>query len=410
MYTFGVQVCFVVEAVIGEFSKKLNRRDMLRGSFLAGGVLLTGLGEARWPEPPERQGATPLLTGKMLGVVDFTEEAPVPMSEAFGEELDGRLYSDLSGLSAENPIIPVDRFYIRTRASNLLDSHKEWLVHMSGGNAKPLDLTIKDLRGIARSLGVHLMECAGNVRSVHFGMISVASWTGVPLSEILEKANFISDGKRVLISGFDSYTTKSASSIPGASWVFTGEQLKEARAFLATEMNGSALTRDHGAPVRLVVPGWYGCTCIKWVNEISLVDDTVPATSQMQEYASRTTQNGVPQLAREYNPAIIEQAAMPIRVEKWVYGEKIKYRVVGILWGGAVPVKKLQIRFNPEEDYVDVENYEEAANDPWNFWTHTWVPSQPGTYMIRLHVADPQVTARRLEAGYYMRTVEISEV
>jgi DMSO/TMAO reductase YedYZ molybdopterin-dependent catalytic subunit len=346
----------------------------------------------------------------MVGVVEFNGEASVPMDEAFGAELDGRLYTDLSRLTTENRVIPVEQFYIRTRASNLLDSQKPWLVRVAGDVVKPFDLTIEELRQMERPMGLHLMECSGNVRSVHFGMIGVAEWMGAPLSNILERAKPKPDAKRVLISGFDTYTAKSSSSIPGASWVFTPEELKKVGAFLATKMNGSPLTRDHGAPIRLVVPGWYGCTCIKWVDEITFTDDAVAATSQMQEYASRTMQIGMPQLAREYKPATIEQAAMPIRIEKWAEDEKIIYRVVGILWGGTVPVSKLQIRFNPEEDYVDVDNLQKTTNDPWNLWTHTWAPKQRGTYRIRLQVADPQVVARRLEAGYYMRSVEISEL
>src|ERR1700730_13152058 len=112
-------------------------------------------------------------------------------------------------------------------------------------------------------------------------MISVASWKGALLADVLEKARAKPDAKRVLISGFDTYAAKSTSSIPGASWVFTADELRKAGAFLATEMNGSPLTSDHGAPVRLVVPGWYGCTCIKWVNEIAPVDEAAEATAQM---------------------------------------------------------------------------------------------------------------------------------
>ena len=60
---------------------------------------------------------------------------------------------------------------------------------------------------------------------------------------------------------------------------------------------------------------WYGCTCIKWLNAITFVDNDAEATSQMQEFAARTHQHGVPKLAKDYKPAIIDQAAMPIRVE-----------------------------------------------------------------------------------------------
>lgn len=394
----------------GGKNRKIRRRDLLRGSLLGGGVLLAGFDKVRWPGPIGYPSKELSPAGKMVGVVEFTGEAPVPMDEAFGAELDGRLYTDLSRLTAENSVIPVEQFYIRTRASNLLDVHKQWLVHVAGDVVKPFDLTIEELRQMERPMGLHLMECSGNVRSLHFGMIGVAEWIGAPLSNILERAKPKPDAKRVLISGFDTYTAKSASSVPGASWIFTPDELKKAGAFLATKMNGSPLTRDHGAPVRLVVPRWYGCTCIKWVDEISFTDDAIRATSQMQEYASRTMQIGIPQLAREYKPATIEQAAMPIRIEKWADGEKISYRVVGILWGGTVPVTKLEIRFNPEEEYVDVDNFQQTTNDPWSLWTHTWTPKQPGTYLVRLRVPHPQVVARRLEAGYYMRSVEISEI
>src|SRR5207244_10106429 len=98
---------------------------------------------------------------------------------------------------------------------------------------------------------------------------------------------------------------------------FTVEHINSSNAFLATDMNGQPLTKYHGAPIRLLVPGWYGCTCIKWVNAITFVDDDAEPTSHMQEFAARTHQQGTPKLARRYRPAIIEQAAMPIRVEKW---------------------------------------------------------------------------------------------
>jgi hypothetical protein len=259
-------------------------------------------------------------------------------------------------------------------------------------------------------MGLHFMECAGNVPLVHFGMISVATWAGVPLVEILDSSGAKPQASCVLITGFDQYTTKSMTSVPGASWVFSIGELKAGEAFLATEMNGKPLTADHGAPVRLVVPGWYGCTCIKWVTAITFVDDTAEATSQMKEYAARTHQNGLPELARDFQPATIDPAAMPIRVEKWLVDEKIKYRVVGIAWGGTTPVKTLMIRFNPEEDYLPVDNFAQSKNDPWTLWTHAWSPKEPGTYSIRLAVKDPSVRTRRLDSGYYVRSVEISEV
>jgi DMSO/TMAO reductase YedYZ molybdopterin-dependent catalytic subunit len=274
---------------------------------------------------------------------------------------------------------------------------------------EPVKLTLDDLQKAAKPMGLHLMECSGNARATRFALLSVADWTGVPLSDLLA-ARIKPKTNRVMVSGFDQYPTKSVTSVPGADWIFTLEQLNSTKAFLATQMNTRPLTRDHGAPVRLLVPGWYGCACIKWVNAISFVNDDAEATSQMQEFAARTHQQGVPKFAREYRPAIIDQAAMPIRVEKWLMKDGIKYRVIGILWGGSRPIKVLEIRFNPEEDYVRVDTFSQTTNDPWSFWSHVWTPKSPGTYLIRLRVTDPVAQTRRLDSGHYVRSVEVTEV
>jgi len=75
--------------------------------------------------------------------------------------------------------------------------------------------------------------------------------------------------------------------------------------------------------------------------------------------------------------------------------------------GGSPPVNVLQIRFNPEKDYVPVDQFQQTANDPWSFWIRAWMPQRMGTYVVRLQVRDAGVTARRLRARDYVRSVEI---
>jgi DMSO/TMAO reductase YedYZ molybdopterin-dependent catalytic subunit len=396
--------------VDGELEAKLTRRAVIRAGLVFGGTLLTGFDALAWTKPNLEQVKPAFTGGKLLGLVDFADERTVQMDTALGAELDGRLFTDLSTLTAPDLVAPTAKFYIRTRASGLLPDAKSWQISVDGLARQSSRVPIADLKRAAKPMGLHLMECAGNVRQARFGMISIGNWAGVPLSEVLDEAKARPEATRVLVSGFDRYVAASASSIPGASWIFTPQELKEAGAFLATELNDQPLTQDHGAPVRLVVPGWYGCTCIKWVDSIALLDDKAEATSQMQEYAARTLQKGMPRLAREFLPAVIDQAAMPIRVEKWLVDEKIRYRVTGIAWGGTRPVKELEIRFNPEEDYVRVDNFSQVKNDPWTLWSHAWSPKAPGTYSIRLAVKDPSVQARKLDSGYYVRSVEITEV
>ncbi len=393
-----------------EVNAKLTRRALLRAGLISGGALLTGFEKVAWPSPGSEQHKDSFAGGKLLGLVAFAGEKLLQMDTAIGAELDGRLYTDLSTLTGSDPVTPTAKFYVRTRASEILPDPKSWQLRVNGLAGQPSRLTIASLKRAAKPMGLHLMECAGNIRMTDFGLISVGDWAGVLLSEILDNAKVKPEATRVLISGFDRYVAASVTSVPGASWVFTLEELKDAGAFLATEMNGQPLTRDHGAPVRLVVPGWYGCTCIKWVDSITLLDDKAEATSQMQEYAGRTLQKGMPRLSKEFLPAVIDQAAIPIRIEKWLVEEKIRYRIIGIAWGGTRPVKQLEIRFNPDEDYVPVQNFSQTKNDPWTLWSHDWSPKAPGTYAIRLAVKDPPVQARKLDSGYYVRSVEITEV
>jgi DMSO/TMAO reductase YedYZ molybdopterin-dependent catalytic subunit len=391
---------------------KSNRREFLRLSGMAGGVAIAGFPDIFALESQIRQDPNEdnFAGGKRLGTLDFVDESRLPLDRLMGAELDGRLFSDLSKFGSENPFPPTGVFYVRTRASDLFRNQKDWGIKVYGLVEKPITLGMDDLRKGVRPVGLHLMECAGNTRATRFGLLSVADWSGVPVSAILEPCKPRRKATRVVISGFDRYSTSSTTSVAGAEWVFTLEQLQAANAFLTTTINGQPLTPDHGAPVRLVVPGWYGCTCIKWVNEIRLVDDEVEATSQMQEFAGRTHQQGAPKLAKDYRPATIDQAAMPTRVEKWLVGGEIKYRVVGILWGGSRLVKSLEIRFNPDEDYVPVDSFSQTYNDPWSFWAHGWMPKSPGTHMIRLRVADPAVESKRLDSGHYVRSVEVPDV
>ena len=156
----------------------------------------------------------------------------------------------------------------------------------------------------------------------------------------------------MVIGGFNDRQAGLVPASLGASWIFTFDQLANAGAFLATRMNGAPLPLDHGFPVRLIAPGWYGCANAKWVDAITFVDDDAVATRQMREFAGRTHQQDTPSLARDFAPATMDLAAMPVRVEK----------------------------------------------------------RRIGAYAIRLETDDPSIRTRRLDRGYYTRTVEIDEV
>ena len=327
---------------------------------------------------------------------------------AYGAGLNGRLRLDLAELTPRTLITPNEKFYIRTRCPAQINFNRPWKIRVRGRVARPLDLSLEELKPLVEPMGVHLLECAGSGTG---GLISAAIWSGIAIEKFLDKCRARQDATRVLISGFDEHEdVNPRSSEPGASWVFTVEQLKRAGAFLATKMNDKPLPKDHGYPIRLVMPGWYGCTCIKWLNELEFVDDEAFATVHMREFAGRTHQDGEPRLARDYEPATIDLSAMPVRVEKWSVNGKLIYRVVGIIWGGDKPSDALAIRFGRNARYVRVESCEYSDTRTWSLWSHTWRPTRPGRYRIRLRIDDAGNRTRRLDSHYYERVVKIDKV
>jgi DMSO/TMAO reductase YedYZ molybdopterin-dependent catalytic subunit len=343
-------------------------------------------------------------------VVPFTDEGQVPLETLVNEGWDGRLYTDLSRLEPGALITPNERFYVRTRYPDLLDADAPWSVAVDGLVDEEQTLPLEELLPLAAPRGVHLMECSGNSDGGSFGLMSAASWDGVAMSDVLALVAARPEATRVLVSGFDGHSVPSNNghSKPGASWIFTFDQLQGA--FLATGMNGAPLPPDHGAPLRLLMPGWYGCTCIKWVDRITLVDDEAPATAQMQEFASRTHQDGVPARAADYRPANIEQAAMPIRVERWEVEGRSVLRIVGILWGGSVPTDALSIRVG-DGDWTPVDVCPRTTtNATWTLWSHAWHFASlgaPRERSIRLRIDDASIPTRRLDADWYLRSIVV---
>jgi DMSO/TMAO reductase YedYZ molybdopterin-dependent catalytic subunit len=401
-----------------------RRRFLQSGLGLSGALLLGACGGSSSspsstptptptpdPSPSSNKCSDEFAGGQQLGVATFVGESTQPLEQAFGSGLDGRLYTDLSKLDPTNLATSNEAFYIRTRYPDLLVPKNPWRISVLGLPDSSVDLILDDLLPMAADQGQHLMECSGNTRSASFGLLSSADWNGIRLLDAIGKIETPAGATRLLVSGFDQYSQPSSRSTPGASWIFSFDDLERTGAFLATGLNGAPLPADHGAPVRLVVPGWYGCTCIKWVNELRFVGDDEPATSQMREFASRTHQSGTPTLARDYVPAEIDLAAMPVRVEKWLVSGEIRYRVVGVQWGGAARTNQLEIRFGDGSwESICMGDAFPAASAPWALWEHPWRPAAAGDYAITLRIPDPSIRTRRLDTGYYLREVTIDQI
>ncbi len=379
----------------------LSRRAFLGASASSGTLTLLGVGAFTADDDGARE---------LPGIVPFVGEGDPVFGELTDSGLAARRVLDLSRLTPDELVTRNARFFVRTGPPERLPRAADWRIRIRDRAGTAAALPVDRLRALARPMGAHLLECSGNGPHRRFGLLSAAHWTGVPVLEALALMGLAPGDHRVLVSGFDEHNAPDPRSLAGASWVFSVRDLAATGAFLALGMNGVPLPREHGTPVRLIVPGWYACACIKWVDEIALVPDDAPATGQMREFARRTHQLGVPELARDYLPARIDPAALPVRVERRNVGTGQAFRVVGIIWGGARPVHGLTIRFAPDVGSVLVEDHQPANPQTWSLWSHAWRPPQPGRYTIRLQVDDPGVRTRRLDRGFYDRTVELETI
>ena len=391
----------------------LSRRRFLRRATAAASL---GLPLTVWTRLLAQAACDDAPRGELIGSLPLyspgAEDTPLGTMVG-GRGLDARLFTDLSRLDSGRMVTPTPDVFVRTAVPPGLDhTPAAWSIELGTAAGAPARrLTAADLRAMATPMGPHLIECAGNSNPQNFGLMSAAEWDGVALARVLDTLRRPDGATAVLVSGIDDTSQTSRRSHAGASWVLPLATLGSVAPFLATRMNGEALTPHHGAPLRLVVPGWYGCAWIKWVNQIRYVASDEPATSQMIEFAGRTHQDGRPALARDYAPPEIDTAAMPIRIEQRRVDGALEYRVVGIVWGGRAVVERLVIRFGSRDAGTPVRVCAvPQAPHTWALWTHRWRPTEPGYYDITLKTADAAVRTRRLDVSFYIRRVKIDEI
>jgi DMSO/TMAO reductase YedYZ molybdopterin-dependent catalytic subunit len=198
-------------------------------------------------------GGEPLGLAR-LGRFDGRPQPPFGM--LLGSGLDARQFNDLSLIDAAHLVTPTREYFVRTATPPLLPSRDAWRLTIGGRIKREFELPVAALDALAGPMGTHLMECSGNNDPANFGLLSAASWSGVPIAAILDRIDALPDARRIRVTGIDDGQPASQTSVPGAAWVFERDDLERAGAFLAIGMNDSDLPPEHGAPVRLIVPNW----------------------------------------------------------------------------------------------------------------------------------------------------------
>ena len=218
------------------------------------------------------------ITGSLSSPVEPAAlfKSPSPFIQR-GASLESRLEL-MPGL-----ITPNDLFFVRNNSSSVKVSVDDWSLVIEGDAvSQRLDLSYDDLLRLPSRSVVAYLECAGNHRVMfdrlqgraaegtqwERGAIGNGEWLGVSLADVLTLASLADDAVSVLLIGLDKDSPEG-----GFRRVLPLEKALDPDTILAYEMNGEPLPRDHGFPLRAIVPGWVGSSQIKWLGRIVVSSD-----------------------------------------------------------------------------------------------------------------------------------------
>ncbi len=354
--------------------------------------------------------------------MEMGTETLEPSKEGRAEEEQARLVVvKPKPFNAETPLealvqgnTPTASFFVRNNHPEpelSADTHR---IAVEGAVQTPLTLQLADLaRGPMRELTVTL-ECAGNGRTSMAplaegepwgkGALGTAVWKGVPLAEVLGLARLRTDVLEVLIEGADGEGSKRfARSLPVSKALHPDT-------LLALEMNGAPLTRSHGAPVRLIVPGWYGMANVKWVRRIEALTRPFEGHYQRERYIYDFADGQAPKpVSRMKVKSLITAPGSGTRVAP---GRVV---VQGLAWSGERRVVQVEVAVDGGETWKPATLLEPAKPSAWVRWAFTWEDATPGRHTLRARATDeagetqPE-TAQWNRLGYGNNSVQVHVV
>src|SRR5258707_2975802 len=204
-------------------------------------------------------------------------------------------------------LTPTELFYIRSHFPTPSIDVANYNLRIDGAVRSPLSLSYERLRDMPSETRVATLECAGNSRVFlvptargaqwELGAVGNAEWTGVPLRALLERAGLEDDACEVVLEGADRGTPTEEPIPPGPisyARSVPPEQVVQPEVLIAYQMNGRHLSRDHGYPVRAIVPGHYGMASVKWLTRIQAVREPFQGYWQTSDYGYWCSFDGRP--------------------------------------------------------------------------------------------------------------------
>ena len=266
-----------------------------------------------------------------------------------------------------------------------------WRLRVDGNVAHELSLSLDDVRALPAGEVVSTMECAGNGRA-HLTprpisqpwlleAVGTGRWRGARLRDVLERAGIGEGAVEVLFTGLDRGVEGGEEQDYQRS--LTIEEALLPDVLLAYELNGGPLPPQHGFPVRLLVPGWYGMTNVKWLGRITLVDSPFAGYQQARGYHFRRSddEQGEP-VTRIFPRSLMVPPGIPDFMTRERTLDAGRCTVEGRAWSGYAPIAAVEVSTDGGETWapatVDPPEHGEFA---WRRWSFEW-DAEPGEHVL----------------------------
>jgi DMSO/TMAO reductase YedYZ molybdopterin-dependent catalytic subunit len=256
-----------------------------------------------------------------------------------------------------------------------------WRLRVGGLVERPLELTLDELEARPAQTHAVTLECAGNGRALLSPRavsqpwlseaVGTAAWTGTPLAPLLEEAGLLPDALEVVFSGIDR-GVQGGVEHAYERCLLVAEALR-GDVLLAYAINGRPLPPQHGFPLRLIVPGWYGMTHVKWLAAVTVVAEPFRGWQQEEAYKLHQSEEdpGTP-VTRMLPRALLAPPGIPDFLSRSRYLAAGPCLLTGRAWSGWAPVERVEVSVDGGNGWADAALQEPLADYAWRGWHYSW--------------------------------------
>ncbi|MFJ9097128.1 sulfite oxidase [Streptomyces sp. NPDC102405] len=283
-----------------------------------------------------------------------------------------------------------------------------WQLGIGGRVRRPLALTPAELRSLPRVTTRVTMECAGNGRALLtprpvsqpwlVEAVGTAEWTGVPLRLLLAEAGVEDDAVDVVCTGADHGVERGVEQDYQRALPLGVATGTEPEVLVAYEMNGTPLPPQHGHPLRLVVPGWYGMAHVKWLREITVTDTAFTGFQQTVAYRLRQHPGDEGEPVTRIAPrALLVPPGFPDFMSRARVVRPGTVTLEGRAWSGRAPVTRAEVSTDAGQSWHEAQLEPDAGHRwAWRRWHLNW-RAEPGEYVLSARATDAEGHTQPLE-------------